>query len=111
MEFDYTELQVSESKLLDYLLNENSQDGSAKAAFFLANGISEKGFAVLEHLLKQQFCKNEPVATLASPFGLKYIFESPIIFPNGKTHLIRAVWIRENYENVIRFVTAYKISR
>ncbi len=103
-------LEIEDKKILNYLLDKNHPDGKAKAEFFYANGITQESIKELEELLKQQ-AKNEEVSKEQStPFGKKFIFESPIEFPSGKTHQIRSVWLLNQSENVIKFVTAYKIN-
>ncbi len=104
-----TILEIAKNKLRAYLLNPNHPDGKAKADFFIANGINSETEWQFENLLKQQATQHEISKQLTTPFGIKYIFESPIVFPNEKTHVIRSVWIREATEKVIKFVTAYKI--
>jgi len=101
--------EIDKNKIQAYLLNPNHPDGKAKADFFMANGINSDTELQLENLLKQQATQNDITTQLTTPFGIKYIFESPIEFPNGKTHIIRSVWIRSTNEKVIKFVTAYKI--
>ena len=103
-------LEIESKKIQNYLLNPDHPDGKSKAGFFLLNGITVENPSLLENLLKAQAMNEEVAKELATPFGKKFIFESAIEFPNRKTHHIRSVWIKNRNENVIKFVTAYKIS-
>ncbi len=107
---DSANLVIDKGKIADYLLNANSVDGKPKAEFFFANGITLQEPIVLETLLIEQARTSDYIKTQPTVFGLKYIFETELLFPNGKKHLIRSVWIEDKTENVIKFVTAYKIS-
>ncbi len=107
---DNAKLVIDEGKIAAYLLNKESLDGKPKAEFFFANGITPQEPAVLETLLIEQARTNHYTQTQATVFGLKYIFETELLFPNGRKHFIRSVWIEDKTENVIKFVTAYKIS-
>jgi len=102
-------LEISNNKIDKYLLNPNHPDGQAKADFYIANGIDIKNTAHFENLLKQQATENDIIQKIATPYGTKYIFESAIAFPNGKSHVIRSVWISAENEKILKFVTAYKI--
>lgn len=104
-------LEIEKNKIVNYLLNPNHPDGKVKADFFSANGINSGNAVLLEVLLKQQALNNEITKKAATIYGLKYIFESVLKFPNNKNHLIRSVWISEENEKIIKFVTAYKIER
>lgn len=88
-----TVLEIEDRKIQNYLLDGNHPDGKAKAEFFFANGITPENAAVLESMLKMQAANEEVLKELTTPFGKKFIFESAMEFPNGKTHHIRSVWI------------------
>jgi len=102
-------LHIPDNKIAEYLLNPNHPDGKAKADFFLANGVDLSNSEYLKAALKQQLVDNEPMNLLRTTFGEKYVFESPIRFPNGKEHLIRSVWIMDRGSKTVNFVTAYRI--
>ncbi len=94
-------LIIDEGKIADYLLNVTSVDGKPKAEFFFANGITLQEPIVLETLLIEQARNSDYTKTQQTVFGLKYIFETELLFPNGKMHIIRSIWIEGKQENVI----------
>jgi len=101
--------EIEKNKIENYLLNTGHPDGKAKADFFISNGINVQTAGLLEVLLKQQAGENDITRKMQTIYGVKYIFESELKFPNGKIHLIRSVWISAENEKIIKFVTAYKI--
>lgn len=103
-------LLIEPKKIEKYLLDLTSKDGKSKAEFFLSNGIEIDKPNVLEEFLLTQAKSQSTKSATPTPFGIKYIFESEMVFPNGKAHLIRSVWTDDNLKNRIRFVTAYKIN-
>jgi len=102
-------LQIPKDKLQNYLLDPKHPDGKAKADFFRANGIDLGNFQELDALLKSQVLSNDVTKTLNTPFGIKYIVEGSMRFPNGRSHNMRSVWIKVENEKILKFVTAYKI--
>ena len=97
-------LEIDKNKIEKYLLNPSHPDGKAKADFFITNGIDLSHTEQFENFLKQKVITSEITKELTTLFGKKYIFESLIVFPNKKTHLIRSVWITGQTEKVIKFV-------
>jgi hypothetical protein len=102
-------LEIAENKIKDYLLNPNHPDGKSKAEFFIANGINLESIELFEELLKQQASVCEIAKIITTFYGIKYVFESSIKFPTGKSHNIRSVWIAGQNQKKVKFVTAYKI--
>jgi hypothetical protein len=104
-----TALEIDQRKIVEYLLNPAHPDGKAKADFFAANGLDTNNARDFEEQLKLQVVEIEPSKTLITTFGEKFVFEGLLRFPNGKSHIIRSVWIRKEKERTIKFVTAYRI--
>jgi hypothetical protein len=59
--------------------------------------------------LKRHFFDNNIAYTEINAFGIKYIIEGKIETPDKRNPMIRSVWIIENYDEIIKFVTAYPI--
>jgi len=98
---------VEREKIVDYLLNATHPDNGGKAGFFLGLGFSQDDWQLLAAAFRKA-AGNQPVAkTMASSHGTKYIMDSRIETPSGKTPLVRTVWIVDAGLEVARLVTAY----
>lgn len=98
---------IPAAKIRGYLLNEDHPEGGPKARFFKKHGFSA---ASLKRLLRKQLSENEPVSSRKTEFGQKFILESPVESPSGKTFRLRAVWIVREANNYPEFVTAHPVS-
>ena len=97
--------QVDPRKILDYLLNEASPTGAAKARFFRAGGY-QRGYWME---LAEALCAHPTTASLqeidaGSPYGEKRVFRCRIAMPDGRAPCIRTVWQRR--DGVYWLVTA-----
>ncbi|MDQ3019775.1 MAG: hypothetical protein M3R36_04280 [Bacteroidota bacterium] len=97
---------IEESKLTNYILNANHPDGGVKAKFLIKRRFDKD--SIKTALINQ--AKNEEVKEVKkSEFGIKYIIESKINSPDGKTFFLRSVWIVYLNEKFVKFITAYQI--
>jgi hypothetical protein len=100
-------LMVEREKIVDYLLNPAHPDNGGKADFFLDLGFNRSHWQQLAAAFRAA-AENYPVSkTMASPHGTKYIVESRIETPSGKTPWVRTVWIVDLGQDKARLVTAY----
>ena len=81
--------------------------GRHKAAFFRRFGFSPLDPERLADALFSHATENEIVEESTSPFGRKFIVDGPLRTPDGRSPLVRAVWIVEAEDNEPRLVTAY----
>src|SRR5258708_2788497 len=88
-------LQVDQTKLLDYLLNEEHPDGRSKAAFFLALGFTRAGWHELAEALLAHGRRNDIAEEKVTVFGTKYVVDGDLETPGGKVVRVRSVWIDE----------------
>lgn len=99
--------QVPETKLGDYLLSETHPIGSTKARRFRALGFDRSRADDLAQRLLAIAGSEDVVSVSTTPFGAKYIVDGMIEGAEGRTALVRTVWIIEaGYEHP-RPVTAY----
>jgi hypothetical protein len=104
-------LLVGREKIVDYLLNSAHPDNGGKAEFFLDLGFHQSHWQHLAAALRNA-AGNHPVSkTMASPHGTKYIVESRIETPSGKTPWVRTVWIVDLGLSKPRLVTAYPYAK
>ncbi|MBM4122752.1 MAG: hypothetical protein FJ249_09200 [Nitrospira sp.] len=104
-------LEISQTKVVDYLLSATHRAGRGKAGFFSAVGFQSSLWEALADALRQH-AKNNPV-TLSeySPFGTRYVIEGPLVAPNGRQLQVRTVWFIDEGGQAPRFVTAYPLKR
>jgi hypothetical protein len=98
---------VPPAKLIGYLLSASHPVGRTKAAFFRAHGFTEADAALLAERLLVLACTAQVAATVATPFGLKYIIDGSLLTPAGNPLQLRTIWIMEAGQFTPRFVTAY----
>jgi len=99
--------EISEAKVLGYLLNPAHPDGASKAAFFMAMGYRRAEWRVLRQALAMIACTGQIRAIAPSEHGVKYIIEGDLNIPRGGKAAIRAIWIIDASAEIPRFVTAY----
>lgn len=102
---------VDERKITEYLLAEHHPFGRAKARFFRRFGFRAEAWEVLRDALLDHAQVNAVAWRAATPFGMKYLIEGPLITPDGRAPVVRAVWFVETGQEWPRFVTAYPLGR
>jgi hypothetical protein len=100
---------IERRKITDYLLTKGHPAGRAKAAFFQRFGFAAASWERLRDALLEHARSARVVSTADTPFGKKYILEGPLIAPDGRKPLVRAVWFVRPGETASRFVTAYPL--
>jgi hypothetical protein len=98
---------VERAKIMDYLLNAEHPENGGKAKFFLGLGFKRNDWQSLAAAFRNAVV-NQPVSkTMASSHGTKYIVDSRIETPSGKTPLVRTVWIIDIGLDTPRLVTVF----
>ena len=112
MKLPYSDrLEISQTKVAQYLLSSTHRAGRGKARFFSAFGFQVSSWETLAQALEQHARDNVVLHTEESPFGTRYVLEGPLIAPNGRELQIRAVWFIDTGSVAPRFVTAYPLKR
>lgn len=104
-------LEVSQSKVVEYLLSSTHRAGRGKAGFFSAFGFQVSAWEALADALRQQARDNDVTVSEGTPFGTRYLIEGPLIAPNGRQLQVRTVWFIDEGGQAPRFVTAYPLKR
>lgn len=99
--------EVPRSKILDYLLALDHPDGAPKARFFLNWGFSRENWEELAAALIRMVQTNDFSEIIEGKFGIKYLVEAPIDAPEGRTPVVRTIWMISNNSDEPRLVTAY----
>ncbi len=101
--------EVSDSKIVDYLLADGHPGGAAKARFFRALGFVASRPQLLRRALLEIALRGELIQEEDSRFGSKFVVDGYVNGPAGSAW-VRTVWIRETASAGPRFVTAYPAS-
>ena len=99
---------IPPSKITEYLLNLEHEDGKSKAVFFLMIGFSLEKWQLLRDVLLKH-AQYDVVNTLQTTRGVHYVIEGIIETPIGKYPNIRTVWILEHESTLPRLITAYPL--
>jgi hypothetical protein len=101
---------VPEAKLVKYLLNLDSENGKAKARFFLAFGFTIEEWEVMARAIKHHAESHEVTKIeLRPPFGTHYVVEGTLFSPDGRNPKVRVVWIIDEDGDTPRLVSAYPL--
>ena len=103
--------EVSETKIVKYLLSPTHRAGKSKAAFFMAHGFDAQRWEDLDTALRQHAIDNEVASKEKTIFGTRYVVDGVLKAPDGRTLNVRTVWFIEDNADVLRFVTAYPLIR
>ena len=97
-------IEISTSKLTDYLFNLSHPDGWSKAKYFHEHEI--RSIDELQKLLLMVIRENKVSKAMETSFGLKFIVDGVV----DKFDIrLRTVWIVLEEQNICKFVTAYPI--
>jgi hypothetical protein len=106
---NHEKAEISEAKIVDYLLSLTHPAGRGKAIFFRHVGFSVDEWEALAEALLHHATQNEVKAVETTPFGARYVIEGELQTPVGRAPMVRAVWFIDQGSDTPRFVTAYPI--
>ncbi len=102
---------VSEDKIVKYLLSTTHRSGMSKAAFFGRFGFTVSKWQELAAAL-QRHARENPVGQLkATQYGTRYVVDGVLMAPDGRGLNVRSVWFISRGEDMPRFVTAHPLRR
>jgi hypothetical protein len=103
--------EVSETKIVKYLLSTTHRAGKSKAAFFIEFGFDPQKWQELDRALRQHAMDNEITRQEQTIFGTRYVIEGILKAPDGRSLNIRTAWFIDNESDVPRFITAHPLRR
>lgn len=105
----YDEIDISERKLVGYILNKSHIDGVNKARFFEKFGFITENWKDLKNALIKHIEYPDNIEIIHTPFGEKYVVSGTISGIDGRKPKIKSIWFIENNEKILKFVTAYPV--
>jgi hypothetical protein len=103
----WSEAEVTQRKILDYLLAADHPVGGDKAAFFTAIGYTRAHWSRLRDDLVRLARDGEVAAEEQTLFGTKYVVDGVIDAPARRSVGLRTIWITDGADEPPRLVTAY----
>ena len=95
---------ISEEKIVLYLLNPDHVDGASKARVLARAGFHADNPQELEKALREQHLTLEAEIGKYSPFGVKYEISGGLIGPAGSV-LVKTIWMIRIGESFPRLIT------
>lgn len=102
---------VSKAKILDYLLANTSKSARAKARFFSRFGFTRDDWRVLREALFEHCRTHEVDSVETDVYGKRYTIIGEVICPDGRSPIIKAVWIIDDGVEEPRLITAFPSRR
>lgn len=103
--------EITQTKVVNYLLSTTHRSGKSKAAFFMLFGFTPARWEELANALKQHAIENEITVEENTVFGTRYVIEGGLEAPDGTWLNVRSAWFIDNEGKVPRFVTAHPLRR
>lgn len=103
----WDDAEVTERKILEYLLASDHPTGRDKAAFFTAIGYTRDRWSRLRDDLLDAARGGEIVREEQTELGVKYMVDTEVLAPDGRRIGLRTIWISDEQEGAPRLVTAY----
>jgi hypothetical protein len=98
---------VAERKIVGYLLLLTHPSGRSKAVFFRRFGFSVDEWYVLADALRNHAGAHDVVEIEETPYGMSYTVVGPISTPDGRSPIVRVVWLIPRGTDTPNLVTAY----
>jgi len=92
----------------DYLVSPSHPDDRSEATFFMRFGFNAQDWEVLADALRAIALRNPVAVVEDSAHGTRYTVEGPLQTPDGRSPLVRTVWIVEP-GSAPRLVTAHPL--
>ena len=103
--------EISETKIVKYLLSTTHRAGKSKASFFTQFGFDSSRWEELAGPLKQHAKDNEITLEVQTTFGTRYVIDGLLTAPDGRRLNVRTAWFIDGDGEVPRFITAHPLRR
>ena len=102
--------RIERAKILDYLLAVDHPEGAGKAIFFVRFGFAITNWETFADALIAHARLYQVTKMSESKFGAKYQIDGPLPCPDGRSPVIRAVWIVDAGTDFPRLITAHPLA-
>ena len=96
---------IAPEKIAGYLLAPREQDD--KSGLLALLGYTAEHVARLEADIRAQLLSREASETVQTAYGRKFIIRGTLTGPNGRSLLVKSVWMREKATGITKFITLY----
>jgi hypothetical protein len=103
--------EVSEAKIVRYLLSTTHRAGKSKAIFFMEFGFDPQRWEELAIALKEHAVDNDIAQEEKTAFGTRYVIEGLLKAPDGRQLNVRTAWFIDDDGDAPRFITAHPLRR
>ena len=103
--------EISEEKIVQYLLSSTHPRGRSKAEFFGKHGFTMNNWRALAEALRRHAAENAVASVRHTPYGTRYVVDGAMAAPDGTTLNVRSVWFISETTSVPRFTTAHPLKR
>ena len=103
--------EISEAKIVRYLLSPTHRAGRSKAAFFIKHGFAAASWHALAEALRRHATAGTVTAAEKTPYGTRYVVDGLLTAPDGASLNVRSVWFINENASVPRFATAHPLRR
>ena len=102
---------IHPDKITRYELEPEHDEGGDKARYFIDHGFSLEQPEQLRDALLQHAHEHEVVRVESTRYGVQYIIEGEMEFPDGGVRRVRSVWQIDTDTDYPRLISAYRITR
>jgi hypothetical protein len=103
--------EISEVKIVKYLVSTTHRAGKSKASFFMQFGFDSSRWQELAGALRQHAKDNDITTKEKTIFGTRYVIEGLLTAPDGRRLNVRTAWFIDDDGEVPRFITAHPLRR
>jgi hypothetical protein len=103
--------EVSETKVVRYLLSTSHRAGKSKAVFFMEFGFAQARWEELDRALRQHARNNDVAREEKTQFGTRYVIDGSLQAPDGRMLNVRTAWFVDSEGDSPRFITAHPLPR
>ncbi len=103
--------EITQDKIVRYLLSTTHRAGRSKAAFFGKHGFKVEDWQALAEALRAHAAENAVTSVEETLYGTRYVVDGTLSAPDGSGLNVRSVWFINRRTSVPRFATAHPLKR
>lgn len=103
--------QISEAKIVRYLLSPTHPAGLSKAGFFRKHGFAPEHWQLLADALRRHAGGGTVIEVEKTAYGTRYVIDGVLVAPDGASLNLRSVWFITGKTAEPRFATAHPLKR